>query len=126
VKFPYISGPIAGAPELSHEEKVERFARAEEALHQRGMIATSPLRVEACLSEDCNGAETKEDGTYRHSWSCYLRYDLIEMLSECDSIALLPRWEASPGAVLENHVAEMLGWPVIDLTQDPIVLGAGQ
>ena len=40
-----------------------------------------------------------------HSWECWMKGDLIHMLS-CDSLALLPHWEASNGASLEADIAK--------------------
>lgn len=116
----YISGPLAGLPEISRDEKVARFKRASEVLEGLGREALDPND----LTADCD-AQHWGDGcgdTNGHSWDCWLRFDLIGMLQECDSIALLPGWEVSKGATLELHVAKSLGWPVIDLSSDKYVL----
>lgn len=123
MKRPYISGPLAGAADLTRDEKMARFTRAELVLRTNGYNPVNPLMVNACHTQDCNGAATHLDGSYKHSWQCYLRYDLIAMLEQADGIAMLPRWEESEGAKLERHVAEQLGWEVLDLSLDPIVLG---
>lgn len=44
-------------------------------------------------------------------WADYLRFDLAK-IAGCESIALLPGWEASKGARLEVHVAQALGMSV--------------
>ena len=45
-----------------------------------------------------------------HSWECWMRGDLRAMLT-CDQIVLLPDWDKSNGALLENHIAERLFMP---------------
>lgn len=125
---PYVSGPIAGAKGLTREEKLQRFSRAELVLRNKGYEPVNPLGVSACETNDCNpeavgDQKYREDGVYRHSWECWLKYDLIAMLDQADSIAMLPDWEDSPGATLERTVALALGWPVIDLTNNAVVLG---
>lgn len=135
---PYISGPIAGSPAISREEKLNRFARAELVLRQAGHDPVNPLTVEACASRDCdphmrkmldshNPAEQAlayhPDGAFRHTWACWLKYDLIEMLAKADSIAVLPEWETSEGAKLEVHIARGLNWPLMDLTHNAVVQG---
>lgn len=123
MKRPYISGPLAGAADMSREEKESRFTRAELALRSIGYDPVNPLSVTGCQTQDCNGNAVYPNGSYKHSWSCWLRFDLIEMLKSADGIAVLPRWEESEGSKLERHVALQLGWEVIDLTNDPLVLG---
>lgn len=118
----YISGPIAGAPGLSREEKLARFDRAELVLREMGHDPLNPLSVEGCSTRSCTGGQMV-DGHFRHAWDCWLRYDLIAMLQECDSIAVLPEWEISKGARLEYATALELDWPVIDLTRNAVVLG---
>lgn len=123
MKRPYVSGPIAGLPEVPREEKLARFARGELSLRRQGYDPINPLKVRGCRQQDCNGDAHRPDGSYNHSWSCWLKYDLIYMLEKADGIAMLPDWQSSPGATLERHVAVSLGWEVISLEDDPIVLG---
>lgn len=118
----YISGPLAGLPELSREEKVARFKRAAEVLKEMGHETLDPND----LTADCD-AQHWGDGcgdTNGHSWACWLRFDLIGMLQECDQIALLPGWKTSKGASLELDIAMKLDWPVIDLSDNEYVLNA--
>ena len=127
-KRPYVSGPIAGASNLSREEKLQRFTRAELVLRNQGYEPVNPLGVTACPTEDCSPdlvgvARYRADGTYNHSWGCWLKYDLIAMLNDADAIAMLPDWEESAGARLERTVAMSIGFPVIDLTRNLVVLG---
>lgn len=114
----YISGPLAGLPEVSREEKVARFHRASVLLDALGIASLDPNEVTA----DCGKLTCGT--TNGHTWDCWLRFDLIAMLQECDCIALLPGWDTSQGAILELHVARQLKWGVIDLSHvDYIVTG---
>lgn len=117
----YISGPIAGAPGVSREEKLARFYRAALVLEEMGYEPFNPLDVEACPTQDCGGQWVEDE--YRHDWECFLRYDLIAMLQVSDRIALLPEWELSNGARVELSVAQGLGWEVVDLSSNATVLG---
>lgn len=111
----YISGPLAGLPEVPREEKVARFKRAAETLHSMGLESLDPNDLHAlCGKDDCGD-------TNGHTWDCWLRWDIIGMLQECDSIALLPGWESSKGARLELHIAQELGWNIIDLSDDKYI-----
>lgn len=105
----YISGQITG---LEHDEYTDLFAKAEAFLLERGDDPKNPLKVPACFAEDCNGDKTKPDGSYLHSWACYLKTDLIAML-ECDAIYMLSNHHRSAGAQLELYVAERVGMQVI-------------
>jgi uncharacterized protein DUF4406 len=125
---PYVSGPITALPELSRDEKFARFARAELVLRNEGHEPVNPLNIQGCDTLDCNPAavgqhRTYPDGRYKHTWECMMRYDLIAMLAAADSIALLPGWDQSPGALLSRTVALSLGWPVMDLSKNAVVLG---
>jgi hypothetical protein len=110
----YISGQITG---LSHDEYHDYFGRAEALLLDHELIPVNPLKVQACETEDCGDGATKPNGEYLHSWKCYLRYDIIEML-RCDSIAMLPNWANSDGANFELHVASRVGLTVVYINPD--------
>ena len=101
----YISGQITG---LTQAEYHENFEKAAVLMAGNDFEVVNPLLTLACFTEDCNGDEKKEDGTYLHSWSCYLRHDIIDTLG-CEAIALLPNWHMSNGAMLESYVAEKCG-----------------
>ena len=106
----YLSCPITDNP--NHREE---FAAVHRVLAGIGYLVVNPLEVSACANETCAGSsfsETDGDGiwreSFRHSWSCYIKYDL-EALLHCDGIVLLPRWEKSPGCRLEFMVASSIG-----------------
>lgn len=46
------------------------------------------------------------------SWTDCMRRDIAELVT-CDAIRLLPGWEFSKGATLEEHIAERLGLQII-------------
>lgn len=103
----YIAGKIAG---LSEDSVASKFSRAVTQLKAAGHEVLSPLTVEACSEQTCNGYHgLRRSGVYKHSWECYLRYDIIAMLSQCNGVALLDDWAESPGARFESHVAATLG-----------------
>lgn len=87
----YLAGPMSGLPDLNFP------AFADHAAHYRGrgLDIASPHEIESA-----------PDMPYE--W-CIRR--AVEMLMGCDAIILLPGWEASRGAVLEEHLARMLAMP---------------
>lgn len=113
VRKVYISGPIIGNMKVFDPEKVERnkanFAKAAEFFREwySGWVVINPLDVPACNNADCVGPRQLE-----HTWNCYLRYDLLAMIRNCDTIAMLPRWQESKGARLELTVAQALDFSV--------------
>ncbi len=76
----------------------DTFARAAAALRDAGRSILSAHEIE----------HGDTPGEYQE----YLRRDLIAMLTECDTIILLPGWHESTGAKLEYHVAVALGFAV--------------
>jgi len=92
----YISGPMTGVP----EHNFPAFFAAEERLTQAGFQPLNPARN--------FGGETDRPRAE------YIRADL-ELLLQCDGIAMLPGWEKSRGAKLEYLIAWELGLPVIDI-----------
>lgn len=88
----YLSGPMTGLPDLNFPA----FNEAARVLRARGFDVVNP-------------AEINPDAGM--SWEQCMRAD-IKALCDCDTIALLPGWEASKGAHLEVHVAHRLGLDV--------------
>lgn len=85
----YISGPMAGYPNLNRAA----FQEAGVMLRRRGYATLNPLD---------NGLP---EGL---PWDAYLRADL-KMVCDATALALLPGWEASRGARLEVATAHALG-----------------
>lgn len=101
----YVSGPMAGYPELNFPA----FFEAARKLRAAGFEVCNPAEV--ALPCGCSGGSVTCGG-YKHEWQEYLRSDLVAMLECADAIATLPGWENSKGAQLEIHVATKLWWKV--------------
>src|SRR5690349_9675732 len=91
----YISGPMAGYPNLNRAA----FNEAANVLQRAGFRTLNPLD---------NGLP---EGL---PWSDYLRAD-VKMVCDATAIALLPNWEASRGARLEVATAHGLGMTSLPL-----------
>lgn len=97
----YISGPISN---LTREQYLEMFRRAEQSLRDRGyQRIVNPIRVWAC----------RWPWLYRVvGYRLTLLYDLW-LLMRCDLIYKLPGWQQSKGANIESCVAyHFKTWPV--------------
>lgn len=117
----YVSGQITG---LSQEEYHAEFDRAEKVLVANDFEVVNPLKVQACLDEKCSTSGImKDDGSYLHAYSCYMKYDIIAMLG-CRVIAMLPNWRNSSGAQFELKVASKCGLEVFyfDATTEGLVM----
>lgn len=90
----YISGPITGTSDY-----MERFARAEQFLYERGYSVINPAKVNDQLP-----IET--------SYNEYIKMSLT-MLDMADAIYMLYGWENSLGSKAEKMVAEANGLQVI-------------
>lgn len=116
----YISGPISSLTQAQYEDN---FAKAEKFLRSEGHEPVSPLKAKACPDESCQiNPIYKESGDYLHTWQCYMRYDLIELLT-CDGILMLPGYQESKGANIELYVAKSVGmkWRILNSWYDGII-----
>lgn len=120
----YISGPISGLPELTFAEKKKRFYNAETQFREAGIEVVNSFRVMACAEENCAPDNTDREGDFLHDWTCYLKYDLIAMLRYCNTVALLPGWTQSKGALLEVGTALDLKYNFIALDPHGASLGS--
>lgn len=102
----YISGPI-----MYDTSEKDYFDTTRAIIEALGHEAVNPKNVEACEDGDCFKLPHEYDKDMKHSWSCFMRYDLIEML-QCDAIAMIPGWQDSHGARLEHQVAVATGLAV--------------
>lgn len=91
----YIAGPITGREK---EEAFEHFERAENDLLRLGFDPVNPMKK---VSE--------QEGK---TWAEYMKED-IPLLVACDAVLMLDRWQGSPGATLEHHIAKELGLYIV-------------
>lgn len=117
----YIAGPISADIGIPLEEKIQRFHDAEASLRSRGHEVINPLTVETdtCPGECNPDGHVGQEGVPTHSWACFMRHDIRALLL-CDTIALLPGWETSPGARLEVRIARELGMAELNLELENI------
>lgn len=117
----YLSGGIQYV-----EDHRAHFERGEAALSGLGFQVVNPLKQHACHEpthiHPCvdagSGLPLLGQEKNKHTWRCFMRWDLLAMLEKCDAIALMPGWEASPGARMELHVATSCGLKVYYLTNE--------
>ena len=83
---------------------VRWFREAERILHRHGYGVINPCNVWACrfpwiykAMEFCLG--------HSKAYALILAYDLLLLMTRADGIAMLPGWQASRGAQIENYVA---------------------
>lgn len=111
----YISGPI-----MYSTDDTDMFKVCEGLLRDMSWGAVNPKNVRACVDSGrladrrCRLLPHEIEKGMDHSWSCYLRYDLVAML-RCDAIVLLPGWQDSHGARLEQQVALACGLSILSL-----------
>ena len=97
----YLSGPMTG---IEPREYRRRFRESEAILRRHGYGCINPCRVWACrfpwlyrLMECALGK--------RLAYAVVLCYDLLLLMTRADGIAMLPGWEQSRGARIENYTA---------------------
>jgi len=97
----YLSGPMTG---IEPREYRRRFREAERILRRHGYGCINPCRVWACrfpwLYRLMNALLGK-----RLAYAVVLCYDLLLLMTRADGIAMLPGWEQSRGARIENYTA---------------------
>lgn len=89
----YIAGPMTGLPDFNYPA----FHAAAGTLTAAGYEAVNPADTE---KENTTGAP--------QSWSWYMRRALTLLLT-ADGVALLPGWDQSRGARIEEELAGRLG-----------------
>ena len=97
----YISGPMTG---IEPREYRRRFRETETILRRHGYGCINPCRVWPCrfpwLFRLMNALLGK-----RLTYAVILAYDLLLLMTRADGIAMLPGWQASRGAQIENYVS---------------------
>ena len=97
----YLSGPMSGIPRSEYQRK---FCEAERILHRHGYGVINPCRVWACRWQWIYRAMEWALGK-RWAYAVVLCYDLLLLMTRADGIAMLPGWQASRGAQIENYVS---------------------
>jgi len=97
----YISGPMTG---IEPREYRRRFREAERILRRHGYGCINPCRVWACRWPWIYRLMERALGK-RWAYAVVLCYDLLLLMTRADGIAMLPGWQASRGAQIENYVA---------------------
>ena len=97
----YLSGGMSGVERAVY---VRRFGEAERILRRHGYGVINPCNVWACrwpwiykTIEFCLG--------HSNAYALILAYDLLLLMTRADGIAMLPGWQASRGAQIENYVS---------------------
>mgnify|MGYP003405526458 CR=1 FL=1 len=96
----YIAGPMTGLPEFNYPA-----------------FNAEAARIRALGNHVENPAENPapENG----AWEDYMKMALRQMLT-CDTVAMLPGWGKSKGALIEYSLAKTLGlelWDASDITR---------
>lgn len=94
----YVSGPMTGLPDMNFPA----FHAAADTLRRAGHEVVNP-------------ADAGSGGDW--SYEDYLRRDLQDLLG-CTAICMLPGWEASKGARVEEHMARALGLVFVELPEE--------
>ena len=97
----YLSGPMSGIPRSEYQRK---FREAECILHRHGYGVINPCNVWACRWPWIYNAMEWALGK-QLAYAAVLAYDLILLMTRADGIVMLPGWQASRGAQIENYVA---------------------
>jgi len=97
----YLSGPMTG---IEPREYRRRFREAEAILRRHGYGCINPCRVWPCRFPWLYRLMERALGK-RLAYAVILAYDLILLMTRADGIVMLPGWQASRGAQIENYVS---------------------
>lgn len=89
---------------LPREEYMRQFRIADAVLAKHGYGSINPTRVWACRWPWIYRAMEWVLGK-RWAYAAVLAYDLLLLMTRADGIAMLPGWQSSRGAQIENYVA---------------------
>jgi nucleoside 2-deoxyribosyltransferase len=103
MKTIYISGPMSNIP----NSNLEAFDEAEKQLKQLGFNVLNPHKI--CEELNIRFFEMGKIPEYED----YLKEDIIQMLSKCDTVLVLPGWRGSKGSKLEIANAIACGLDVV-------------
>ena len=108
----YISGPMTG---IEPREYRRRFREAEVILRRHGYGCINPCRVWPCRFTWLYRLMNALLGR-RLTYAVILAYDLILLMTRADGIAMLPGWQASRGANIENFVS--MHFPMMGISRE--------
>ena len=108
----YLSGGMSG---VERADYVRRFREAERILRRHGYGCINPCRVWACRWPWIYRAMEWVLGK-RLAYAVVLCYDLLLLMTRADVIAMLPGWERSRGARIENYTARH--FPMMGISRD--------
>ena len=97
----YLSGQMSGK---ERSEYMRRFSEAEKILRKHGYGVINPCNVWACRWPWIYKAMELALGK-RLAYALILAYDLLLIMTRADGIVMLPGWQASRGAQIENFVS---------------------
>lgn len=97
----YLSGGMSG---ISRSEYRRKFREAEKIMRKHGYGVINPCNVWACRWPWIYRAMEWAMGK-RLAYAVVLCYDLLLLMTRADGIAMLPGWQSSRGAQIENYVA---------------------
>lgn len=97
----YLSGPMTG---FARADYVRRFSEAEKILRKHGYGVINPCNVLACRWPWIYRAMEWALGK-QLAYAVVLAYDLLLLMTRADGIVMLPGWQASRGAQIENYVS---------------------
>ena len=102
----YVCGPMTNYPALNHPA----FFEAENLLVAQGFRVINPARHdrEIGLVPDSTVTDTSEE-----FYTTVLRWDIGKLLSEVDTVYVLPGWQRSRGCRAELAVARIIGLEVL-------------
>ena len=89
---------------IPRSEYLRKFRGAERILRRHGYGVINPCRVWVCRWPWIYRAMECVLGK-RLAYAAVLCYDLLLLMTRADGIAMLPGWQASRGAQIENYVS---------------------
>jgi hypothetical protein len=109
----YVSHPIAGKTEaqIFHLETLGQVWVRQHLGVDWEAVLPRTLQPHHHLGECPPGIPGGQDGG-EHTWPCYLRGDIEWIAAEAESMLMMPGWQNSRGAIVEQFVALNCGIPV--------------
>lgn len=101
----YIAGPIKGYTNLN----LYNFQFVKKHVELRGQNAFIPHDIPVWNHDGLCPSNLSAGQDSEHSHACYMRSDLIAMLTKADGIVLLHGWENFVGARAEFNTAQAAG-----------------